>query len=191
MTYTEIEISKLFKALEFASEKHKNQTRKNVEATPYINHPIEVARLLIDVGNEYELDIVQAAILHDTIEDTETTAVELMENFGETVTGLVVELTDDKSLPKQVRKKRQIEKAPKLSTEAKKIKISDKISNVTDVTYNPPGHWDLKRRQEYLDWAERVVAGLQGVNPKLEELFYQKLKEGRGILNGNFFSNIK
>lgn len=184
MVYSEKDISLLFKALKFAAETHRYQKRKDVDATPYINHPINVAYLLIYVGKEYDVNIIQAAILHDTIEDTETTAAELNENFGEKVTALVQELTDDKTLPKQVRKDLQIKKAPFLSAEAKKIKICDKISNITDITYHPPKNWSIERKKEYFDWAEQLVIAMQEVNTELEILFYKSLKEGRGKLNG-------
>ena len=182
MNFNENDLSGLFAALKFAAEKHKDQRRKNVEATPYINHPLEVARLLIDVGRVYDLDIIKGAILHDTIEDTETTEQELEQHFGREVTDYVIEMSDDKSLPKEERKKLQILNSPHKSLGAKQIKICDKICNITDVTLNPPGHWELQRRKEYLDWAEAVVAGLRGINKELETLFDNRLKEGRAIL---------
>lgn len=174
---------KLLNAIWFAAEKHKNQRRKGVEGTPYINHPITVAKLLTDVGLVYDADIIQAAILHDTIEDTETTAEELLEHFGKEVTNYVVEMTDDKTLPKPERKRLQVENASHKSYGARHIKICDKICNITDVTNNPPGHWDLQRRKEYLDWAEKVVTALDEVNPNLKQLFEQRLNEGRKKLN--------
>lgn len=183
MNLNEKGLSGLFAALKFAAEKHKDQRRKNAGATPYINHPLEVARLLIDVGEVYDLDIIKGAILHDTIEDTETTEQELIYNFGKSVTAYVVEMTDDKSLPKKERKMSQIINAPLKSSGASQIKICDKICNITDVTHNPPAHWDLKRRKGYLDWAESVVDCLSGDNERLEKLFDERLKEGRILLN--------
>jgi len=188
MKFNEKDLSGLFAAIRFAAEKHENQRRKNIESTPYVNHPLEVARLLIDVGKVYDLDIIKGAILHDTIEDTETTAEELIQHFGKEVTDYVIEMSDDKSLPKQERKRLQIENAPHKSRGAKLIKICDKICNITDVTHNPPSHWDFQRRKEYLVWAEAVVARLRGTNAKLEELFDVKLREGRKILNGDSFA---
>lgn len=183
MNFNEKDLSGLFTALKFAAEKHKDQRRKDAEATPYINHPLEVARLLINVGEIYDLDIIKGAILHDTIEDTETTEQELLDKFGKSVTGYVVEMTDDKSLPKEERKRLQILNASHKSIGAKQIKICDKICNVTDVTHNPPGFWDTQRRKNYLDWAESVVDELRGTNERLEKLFDQRLAEGRKILN--------
>lgn len=176
-------ILKLIKAVDFAANKHKNQMRKGVEAAPYINHPIQVARLIIEVGEVRNINIILAAILHDTIEDTETTKEELLKEFGEIVTNYVLEMTDDKSLEKSERKRLQVLNASHKSPGAKLIKICDKICNITDVTHNPPSWWDLQRRKDYLDWAEKVVNALGEVNLKLNDIFNERLKEGRSILN--------
>jgi guanosine-3',5'-bis(diphosphate) 3'-pyrophosphohydrolase len=175
-------LTALLTSLHFAADKHRDQRRKNREARPYINHPIEVAEILSRVGGVTDLATLQAAILHDTIEDTQTTGAELEACFGVEVRRLVEEVTDDQRLPKAERKRLQIEHAPYLSPKARLIKIADKISNVRDVTHSPPAHWPHHRRCEYLDWAEKVVAGLRGSNPAVEELFEQVLKEGRSLL---------
>jgi (p)ppGpp synthase/HD superfamily hydrolase len=172
----------LLAAIEFASRKHSTQRRKDEEASPYINHPIAVAHLLADVGGVTDLMTLMAAVLHDTIEDTETIAEELEEQFGRTVRRLVEEVTDDKSLDKAARKQLQIDHAPHLSTRAKTIKLADKIANVQDVTNAPPAHWDLARRIDYLDWTEKVVAGCRGTNGPLEKLYDEVLKKGRARL---------
>jgi (p)ppGpp synthase/HD superfamily hydrolase len=146
---------------------------------PYINHPITVAHLLADTGGVTDLVTLMAAVLHDTIEDTKTTAEELEAQFGRTVRKVVEEVTDDKSLEKAVRKQLQADHAPKLSKEAKAIKLADKIANVQDVTDAPPANWDLARRIDYLDWTEKVVAGCRGTNGPLEKLYDDVLKRGR------------
>ena len=169
----------LLAAIEFASRKHSTQRRKNEEASPYINHPIAVTHLLADTGGVTDLVTLMAAVLHDTIEDTETTSSELDEHFGPTVRKVVEEMTDDKSLDKAVRKELQIEHAPRLSRRAKAIKLADKIANVRDVTESPPPNWPLSRRIEYLDWTERVVAGCRGTNDALEKLYDEVLRRGR------------
>jgi guanosine-3',5'-bis(diphosphate) 3'-pyrophosphohydrolase len=120
----------LLKAVQFAAVKHQTQRRKDVEASPFINHPIEVAHLLADVGGITDVATLVAAILHDTIEDTETTPGELEEQFGPVVRNVVEEVTDDKTLGKAVRKELQIEHAPTLSRRAKAIKLADKIANM-------------------------------------------------------------
>src|SRR6476620_8506819 len=128
----------LLKALHFAADKHRDQRRKNAEASPYINHPIEVAELLARVGGVSDLVTLQGAILHDTIEDTQTTPEELETDFGAAVRAAVEEVTDDKKLHRLDRKRLQIEHAPHLSERAKQIKLADKISNVRGVTHTPP-----------------------------------------------------
>lgn len=172
----------ILKALHFAADKHRDQRRKDVEASPYINHPIEVAELLVRVGRITDPVTLQGAILHDTIEDTKTTPEELEEAFGSEVRRVVEEVTDDKRLPKAERKRLQIEHAPHLSGRAKLIKLGDKISNIRAVTQTPPADWPLTRRLEYLDWSEQVVRGLQGCNQSLEDLYFKLLDEGRRTL---------
>ena len=172
----------LLKAIEFASRKHSTQRRKDEEASPYINHPIAVTHLLADTGGITDLVTLMAAVLHDTIEDTETTPRELDEHFGQTVRKVVEEMTDDKTLDKAVRKQLQIEHAPHLSRRAKAIKLADKIANVRDVMESPPPDWSLARRIEYLDWTEKVVAGCRGTNAALEKLYDQLLEKGKAGL---------
>ncbi len=179
---TSNQFTALLKALQFASIKHRDQRRKDVEASPYINHPIEVAELLARVGQLTDLVVLQSAILHDTVEDTLTTPEEIEELFGAEVRGVVEEVTDDKSLPKAARKQLQIEHGPHLSRRAQLVKLADKISNVRGVTQTPPADWSVTRRIEYLAWAESVVAGLRGCNAPLEELFDQLLRQGRAAL---------
>lgn len=175
-------IGPLLKALHFAADKHRDQRRKDEGASPYINHPIEVAELLARVGGVRDLVVLQAAILHDTIEDTQTTAEELEEHFGKRVREVVQEVTDDKTLLKTDRKRLQIEHARHASREAQLVKLADKIANVIAVTDTPPAKWPLSRRKEYLDWTEQVVAGLRGCNPALEKLYDEVLGRGRTVL---------
>lgn len=175
--------SSLLAALRFAAQKHRDQRRKDEDASPYINHPIAVAEILARVGGVTDVAVLQAAVLHDTIEDTETTAAELEAEFGPEVASLVVEMTDDKSLPSPERKRLQVEHAPGVTHAAKLIKLADKICNVTDVTHSPPARWDIERRREYLDWTERVVAGCRGTNEALERYYDTRLAEGRQILS--------
>jgi len=175
-------ITPLLKAIHFAADKHRDQRRKDEEASPYINHPIEVAEVLARVGGVTDLVTLQAAILHDTIEDTNTTPEELEAAFGPEVRRVVEEVTDDTKLPKADRKRLQIEHAAHLSERAKLVKLGDKIANVRSVTQTPPAKWPLVRRQEYLDWTEQVIGGLQGCNPALEKLYADLLEEGRRVL---------
>lgn len=175
-------LASLLTAIRFAADKHRNHRRKDSEASPYINHPIQVAELIARVGGVEDLEVLQAAILHDTIEDTDTTKEELEGLFGAEVADLVAEMTDNKRLPKRVRKLLQIEHAQQLLAKAKLIKLGDKISNVRDVTDCPPAKWTRERRAEYLDWAEKVVAGCRGVNAALEKAFDEAIAKGRARL---------
>ena len=147
--------------------------------TPYLNHPIEVAEILWSIGKVREMTVLIAALLHDVIEDTETGPEEISSRFGDEVLSLVLEVSDDKMLPKSKRKELQVLHAPDLSRGAKLIKIADKISNVRDVAWSPPPDWSSRRRIEYLEWAERVVHGLDSGNGELLKLFEEVLAEGR------------
>ena len=172
------DVALLVKAAHFAAERHRFQRRKGEDGSPYINHPLEVADLVANVGGVTDVRVLAAAILHDTVEDTPTTLEELETLFGADVSALVAELTDDKRLPKQERKRLQIEHAPHLSDAVKPVKLADKICNVRDVTNNPPVDWSVERRKEYLFWAEQVVAGLRGANRDLEDRFDAVLQDG-------------
>ncbi|MGF6809553.1 guanosine-3',5'-bis(diphosphate) 3'-pyrophosphohydrolase [Paraburkholderia sp. Clong3] len=158
-------------AIAFAADKHRNQRRKDADASPYINHPIALADVLANEGDIEDEDVLVAAILHDTIEDTETTLSELAEQFGHTVAGIVLEVTDDKSLPKGERKRLQVEHASHISGQAKLVKLADKICNLRDISGSPPADWTAERKREYFDWAKAVVDGLRGVSPTLERIF--------------------
>lgn len=173
------DVAAILKAIHFAAGKHRNQRRKDVDASPYINHPIELAELLSRVGGVTDLTTLQAAILHDTVEDTDTSFEELEENFGADVCEIVEYVTDDKTLPKEERKLLQIKHASLIPERAKQVKIADKISNVLGVTQAPPADWSLERRHEYLDWTEKVVNGCRGCNPALENHYDQVLQVGR------------
>ena len=168
----------VLQALQFAALKHRDQRRKDEMASPYVNHLIAVANLLANVGDVTDPVTLMGGILHDTLEDTQTTPDELDATFGLAVRQVVQEVTDDKSLPKVERKRLQIEHAPHLSIHARQIKLADKISNVQDIIISPPKNWPLDRRQEYLAWTEQVVAGCRGANPALEALYDQILATG-------------
>ena len=179
MNYTEYEMSSILAAVHLSADKHRSQRRKDAQATPYINHPIEVADLLWRIGNVRDIAVIVAALLHDIIEDTKTTPDEIESRLGKRVSSLVLEVTDDKRLPKSDRKRLQIEHAPHLTDGAKQIKLADKICNVRDVADSPPKDWDVQRRRDYLNWAEKVVEGLRGSNPPLEAFYDEVLRSGR------------
>ena len=164
-------IGVLVKAVAFAADKHRTQRRKDADASPYINHPIALANVLANEGGITDVVVLSAAVLHDTIEDTNTTAEELTAIFGPKITATVLDVTDDKALDKHVRKQRQIEHAPHISREAKLVKLADKICNLRDILASPPADWSPERKQGYFDWAAKVVAGVRGVHPELEAAF--------------------
>lgn len=174
----------LLRAIRFAADRHRDQRRKGETASPYINHPIAVAEILARFGVTDAITL-QAAVLHDTIEDTETTPEELERVFGAEVRDVVVEVTDDKSLPKKERKARQAQGAPRLSHRAKLIRIGDKISNVHDVLHAPPADWTTDWRLGYIAWTERVVDGCRGCHPALEAHFDEVVAEARRALEGD------
>jgi GTP diphosphokinase / guanosine-3',5'-bis(diphosphate) 3'-diphosphatase len=176
MTLSTKDLGTLLKALSFAAHKHRDQRRKDIPASPYINHPLAVVDILVNEGGVTNIELLCAAALHDTIEDTATTADELREHFGPVVTALVCHVTDDKSLAKQVRKQHQVDHAPHLPAAAKTIKLADKISNVRDVLSSPPPDWSVERRQEYVAWAVRVVHGLRDGHPSLAATFDELVK---------------
>ena len=163
--------SPLLDAALFAAQRHRDQRRKDAEATPYINHPLSVPRLLAVEGAVTDVDVLMAALLHDTIEDTETTADELRERFGERVASIVLEVTDDKGLPKSRRKELQVEHAHQKTAEGALVKIADKTCNLRDVANSPPAGWPIERRQEYFDWAMAVVEHLPAVPQQLSDEF--------------------
>ncbi len=165
------DLSLLLRALAFAAHKHRDQRRKDVAASPYINHPIALADVLVNEGGIEEVEVLCAALLHDTIEDTDTTRDEVAGAFGERVAAIVAEVTDDKTLAKAERKEAQVEHAAHISREAKLVKLADKICNLRDVVAHPPAGWSLERRREYFDWAKRVVDRLRGAHPGLEAVF--------------------
>ena len=163
--------TKLLSALTFAADRHSTQRREDKDQTPYINHPIAVAAVLAEIGGVADIVTLQAALLHDTIEDTATPYEDLVIRFGREVADIVQEVTDNKSLPKDARKRLQIEHGPLLSPKARLVKLADKICNVRDVANTPPHNWSAERRREYFEWAAAVVESIRGTNSALEREF--------------------
>ena len=181
--YSMKDLNKILEAISFAADRHRNQTRKGISKVPYINHPIQVAKILTDVG-ENEPELLIAAILHDVIEDTTKNEEEIkalsnviLSKFGEEVLITVLEVSDNKSLPVEERKRLQVIHTPDLSERARKLKIADKISNIEDVEKDPPENWEQERKLAYLNWAKQVVDGAKGLNKKLDQYFDQVYNE--------------
>ena len=115
--------------------------------------------------------LIAAGFLHDTIEDTATTTDELRDLFGDDILSLVLEVTDDKSLPKLERKRLQIEMTPKKSRRARLLKMADATSNVRTLEIDPPTDWGTDRMLDYIVWAQQVIASCRGLNAFLETTF--------------------
>ncbi|MFA7387157.1 MAG: HD domain-containing protein [Thiohalobacteraceae bacterium] len=171
MAISETDLGTLFKALAYAAHKHKDQRRKDVSAPPYINHPIALATILCNEARHCDVETLCGALLHDTLEDTDTTPEDLHREFGATICAIVQAVSDDQRLPKADCKRLQIEHAAQASDQAKRVKLADKIANLRDMADHPPAGWSLERRQEYFDWCKAVIDRLRGVDPVLEALF--------------------
>ncbi len=170
-TQSASDLSILLKALLFAARKHRDQRRKDVEASPYINHPIALANLLCNEAGESDATLLCSALLHDTVEDTDTSPEELEQEFGPAIRRIVLEVTDDTRLPRQERKRLQIEHAKEASRSARLVKLADKICNLRDLASSPPAGWSGERVAAYYDWAKEVVDGIRGTHGVLESLF--------------------
>jgi GTP diphosphokinase / guanosine-3',5'-bis(diphosphate) 3'-diphosphatase len=175
-------MKKVLEAAFFAANKHTNQRRKNIEDTPYINHLIEVAHILASSGGITDEDILSAAFLHDTIEDTGTKEKEISDLFGTKISGYVMEVTDNKSLPKAERKRLQEVHAGSLSEGAVLIKIADRISNLRAIATVPPQGWSMKRQITYYDWSDRVFRNMKKTGNPVERLFAEEFDKGYQIL---------
>lgn len=165
------DLQRILAAARFAAEHHTGQKRKGEAGEPYINHLIEVAELVTASSDTVDVNLVMAAFLHDTVEDTDVTREQLEQRFGHDVASLVMEVTDDKSLPKEKRKALQVENAHKKSPRAQTLKLADKISNLRALLSSPPANWSVERKRQYFDWARDVISRLTAPNPKLKEEF--------------------
>ena len=173
-------LARVIDAIGFAAEAHRHQRRKDAEAAPYINHPIALLRILAVEGSVDDADVLCAAALHDFLEDCcggpdqpslEEGRTTIRDTFGPNVLAHVEAVSDDKSLPKDERKRHQVEHAAHASTSAKLVKLADKIANLRDIKASPPATWSLERRQAYFDWAKQVIDQVRGTHAKLEALF--------------------
>ena len=173
----------LARAFDFAARKHAGQRRKGASAEPYVNHLAEVARLLAEATGGGDAQLVAAGLLHDTVEDTETTLDELAGEFGPGVAALVAEVTDDKTIEKAARKRLQVETAPRKSERARMLKLADLTSNLRSMVLSPPTDWSTERRRAYVAWARQVAAGCRGVDQTLEDAFERAWRDGTAYLD--------
>ncbi|GAA5955097.1 hypothetical protein JCM8115_001850 [Rhodotorula mucilaginosa] len=178
-------LTQLLEAAHFAAVAHSQQRRKSAARPAYIQHPIHVALLLASPESSLypnpPVEILQAAVLHDTIEDTDVTAQDLEQKFGKEVTTIVLECSDDKNLDKAQRKQAQIDSAPHKSDAAKHVKLADKLSNLRDLMSadGRPSGWPVERIQEYFVWAKMVTDACRSVNPGLAEELETIYREGQ------------
>jgi GTP diphosphokinase / guanosine-3',5'-bis(diphosphate) 3'-diphosphatase len=177
-------LQSVLEAASTAAMWHAKQKRKGTAGEPYINHLLEVAGLVSEATGGEDADLVIAALLHDAIEDQGITRGTIAERFGEDVAALVEEVSDDKSLPQEVRKHRQVAEASKKSRRAKILKLADKISNVTAVGLDPPAGWPVERQRAYVQWGRDVVAGLRGASPELERKFDRAAEKAERLIAG-------
>jgi (p)ppGpp synthase/HD superfamily hydrolase len=173
----------VLRAADAAARWHVHQRRKGIAQEPYINHLLEVASLVAEATSGSDPTLVIAALLHDAVEDQEVPIEMIVREFGKPVANIVMEITDDKTLPREERKRRQIEAAPKKSREAKLIKLADKTSNLRTIAASPAADWSVKRRLEYIEWAKSVVDGLRGISPWLERQFDEAAAAAERSLN--------
>jgi (p)ppGpp synthase/HD superfamily hydrolase len=182
---TGADILLISRAADFAARAHMMHRRKGNLQEPYVNHLAEVAVLLAEATDGCDATLIAAGWLHDTLEDTDTEREELERFFGGEIASIVAEVTDDKSLPKTERKRLQIEKAPSKSVKARLLKIADKTSNVRALAKSPPMGWRRERSEEYVAWAEAVVAGCRGLNLRLEREFDAAVLDARAVFNAS------
>jgi (p)ppGpp synthase/HD superfamily hydrolase len=176
------DLVQLARAADYAARQHIAQRRKGERAEPYINHLTEVATLLADATEGKDAVLVVGGLLHDTLEDTDSTYEDLEQRFGSEVAALVAEVTDDKSLPRLERKRLQIEKTPSKSRRAKLLKLADKTSNLRGLVDSPPTGWTDERLRDYVGWAFEVVRSCRGLNAALERAF----DEAHTVAKGRF-----
>lgn len=170
------------RALAFATLRHTDQRRKGRRAQPYVNHLVEVALLVSEATDGADAGLVAAALLHDVVEDQDVTLDEITTTFGADVAHLVVEATDDKSLPAPERKRLQVEHAPHLSRRGKMLKLADKIANLRSLAEDPPEDWDEARLVAYVNWAQAVADGLRGVSADLDAAFARATQDARDAI---------
>lgn len=175
-------LATLVAAADFAARQHKYQRRKDTEQTPYVNHPLGVARILTEEGKVSDMELIQVAMLHDTMEDADVSLTELVENFGIRVAAFVAELTDNKSYKKYVRKRLQVENAPTKSSGAKIVAMCDKIYNLRDLMRQTPVDWTQERVNEYFSWAEEVVQHYYSENKLLAKILKDIFKTHKKAL---------
>jgi (p)ppGpp synthase/HD superfamily hydrolase len=163
----------------FATDAHEGQVRKYVE-TPYIEHPLRVAKLLFDLGMSYE--VVAAAILHDTVEDCDTTADDIFERFGQVVADLVFWVTDeeypvDAKPNRKIRQEIARDRLAKAPIDAKNIKLSDMYDNTLSIVAD-----DRHFAKVYLPEKKAILTNMQDCHPVLLKMATDACEQGLRFL---------
>ncbi|MEL6767697.1 MAG: HD domain-containing protein [Pseudomonadota bacterium] len=174
----------LSRALRFAAEAHANQRRKGAAQEPYINHLIEVMDLVACATGGDDVELLQAALLHDVVEDTPTTPKALADSFGPRVATMVHANSDDMSLPKEERKRARLAAMATKSREARLVKIADVTSNLRAVACSPPAGWTPERRLSYLADCRALVAAATGTDAALEQCFAETAASAERMIRG-------
>lgn len=181
VAYRQVEIPRLLEALDFAAVRHSAQRRKGPDAAPYVNHLIEVATLVANVGQVVDVDVLIAAVLHDVLEDTPTTADEVTERFGSRVCRFVQALSDDKSLPRRRRRQIALEELPQAEPLVHVIKLADLASNIKLL----PPNWTEERKREYLEWSEHAATICSPSCQPLADLYWERAGKTRTKLEAD------
>lgn len=169
--FTFEDLQQLVGSLSYSAVQHQDQRRKNARKTPYINHPIALLHVLVVEAGVQDKSALNGALLHDTIEDTDAEEEDLRARFGNAITDVVVAMSDDKSLPKDVRKQLQIDHAKDWNYSARLAEYADKICNMRDLLVEFPEGWTLQRVREFFDWAKAVIDQIRGTHEKLDVIF--------------------
>jgi (p)ppGpp synthase/HD superfamily hydrolase len=167
------------RAADFAAGAHVDQRRKGPALEPYLNHLAEVAVMLSVATGGLDPVLVAASWLHDTVEDTAVTTADLEHHFGPEVAGVVAEVTDDKSLSRDERKRRSVLTIASKSRRAQYLKMADQASNIRALVTTPPAGWTMARLVAYVDWGEAIVARVSERNPQLEAYFRSAVADAR------------
>lgn len=165
----------VFEALLFAGHVHNGQRRKDAPGSPHLKHLVQVAGLLVRAGVR-DPDVLRAAVLHDVLRDTDVEVAELQERFGERVSEIVLELSEDARLSRLDRREYMPRRVTEFGEPAKLIKLAEKISNLLDLAEHAPIGWSRQRRRNYFSWADGVTRPLRDINPELDAMLDQALQ---------------
>lgn len=171
------EIDLILAAIEFATDKHKDQVRKNKDKSPYITHPLLVTLYLVEDGKVRDSQLITAALLHDTVSDSVATSDEIQKKFGKQVALYVGEMTEDKGAPRAERKRRQVIAAAHQSLGAAQIRMADQLCNLKELRTTPPEDWNRTRIDEYYHWSQSVLDRLPTANPELKKATSHVIEE--------------